>query len=171
MAEVAERLRDDYGAEEEALAVLRWAAEIAPDDEDVIGLLAMTLVRLEQYEEARRLLASLPESGSSDTLNARAIAQAASFDLPGAVATLDRAISIDPGAAYMYGNRGLFKFHDGAYHEAALDLVRPVVISDGMFNQAELGSRRPELGDFRAILGGYKRIREETGKELPAFRL
>lgn len=162
MIRLAELLMEDWHLYDEASTILRWARELFPDEAAVPRMLVEALSKSGQEEEARKLSNELPPRDDPDDLVTHALAQAAAFDHAKALELLDRAIALAPDEERLYARRGLIRFTTGAYDEAAIDLVRSIVVGWWV--------PTPD-SDFEPLLRGFKKIRSEVPGDPLAFKL
>lgn len=162
MVQLAELLMEDWHLYDEAATILRWARELFPDETVATRLLVEALTKSGQEDEARKLSNELPPSDDPDDLVTHALAQAAAFDHSKALELIDRAIALAPDEERLYGRRGLIRFNNGNYDEAALDLVRSLVVGWWI--------PTPDP-DFEPLLRGFKKIRSEVPGDPLAFKL
>ena len=155
--EHARRLIDNFRDYEGAAEALRWAQELEPENAQVLWLLATTLVKIGEHEDAREILLGLaPDVDDADEVGEHALARAACFDFEGAVRLLTHALERDPTNPTLYARRGLIQFHASDYDQAANDLVRAAIVGEYGLT---LGG-----GDFKVLFGGFKRIKDEGSR-------
>lgn len=162
MVRLAELLMEDWHLHDEAATILRWARELFPEETQATRLLVEALTKSGQEDEARKLSNELPPSDDPDDLVTHALAQAAAFDHGKALELIDRAIALAPDEERLYARRGLIRFNNGNYDEAANDLVRSLVVGWWV--------PTPD-NDFEPLLRGFKKIRSEVPGDPLAFKL
>ncbi|MEZ0230511.1 MAG: tetratricopeptide repeat protein [Planctomycetota bacterium] len=162
MVRLAELLMEDWNLYDEAATILRWARELYPDETVPTRLLVEALTKSGQEDEARKLSNELPPSDDPDDLVTHALAQAAAFDHAKALELIDRAIALAPDEERLYARRGLIRFNNGNYDEAAQDLVRSLMVS--------WWTPTPDQ-DFEPLLRGFKKIRSEVPGDPLAFKV
>lgn len=162
MVRLAELLMEDWHLYDEAATILRWARELFPDETVGTRLLVEALTKSGQEDEARKLSNEIPPSDDPEDLVTHALAQAAAFDHAKALELIDRAIALAPDEERLYGRRGLIRFNNGNYDEAANDLVRSLVVGWWI--------PTPDP-DFEPLLRGFKKIRSEVPGDPLAFKL
>jgi tetratricopeptide (TPR) repeat protein len=114
------------GDDEGAVATLKEALELVPDDADALRLIIDRLTILKREEEAAAYLARMPEGtaiGASTLLN-MAINDYNDGDLDGALEKLDQVIARQPDAPETYYYRGLTYLAQGKMAEAKADFEK-----------------------------------------------
>src|SRR5689334_17375555 len=119
MVRLAELLMEDWNLYDEAAMILRWARALYPDDAVPTRLQVEALTKSGQEDEARKRSNEIPPSDDPDDLVTHALAQAAAFDHAKALELIDRAIALAPDEERLYARRGLIRFNNGNYDEAA----------------------------------------------------
>jgi len=127
------------GAVEEAVATLKQALEIVPDDAGTLQLLITLLVNEGREEEAQTYMAQLPEESrlDPDTLLNMGIKRYNEGNMDEALKFFDRAVSENPELATAYYYRGLVYLGQENAEAAIADLTKLLELDADHPNAAE----------------------------------
>ncbi len=164
LVELAEQLIEDHRAFAEAVQLLEWACEDAPEAR-WLRRLALCLLKCGRGEDAleRARQAIAADDGDPESHDALGLAACDQFLESEAFAAFDRSIELDPTRYEPYFNRAATCFHFGRPAQAAEDFVRSILVEGALLeHRFQYTSMHLELHTADAIVARYPRFRKEA---------